>query len=358
MNRKPIALCATIFALLFACQVAVFAQIIVEGDNQLFDKPAATQPRLGTYGGGLDQRFRRNPDGTPDEGPQYQYLITVEPRAGNNYPLSGRAMLRGGQYTISGTLYGRSGTFRAVAHRQGEADEYFDGTGTADGLVITHLYERGQKFKLTIPLKFVSGSYAQQQAASAVKPRPQPLSSAVGAAFAGTFGLVSKVLGHVPPPGEGNNSITLGSMDEKSFRIEIRMKPPYIGSASVTHHYSSPLTSWLRPGQVVELTCWSEAERNGRDAPNLGSGCQWGVSGNGAEVIQSNHTFAGAGSDGFHPSSQAVTRFKVLNSGTITIVAGQNGQLWGGSDNWNPATYNYKYGAAATTNVGPPMIIH
>ena len=141
-------------------------------------------------------------------------------------------------------------------------------------------------------------------------------------------------------------------MDETSFKIEVRMKPPYIGSAVVTHNYSSPLSSRLKPGQVVELNCWSEAERTGRDAPNLGSGCQWGVSGAGAEVLESTHTFAGAGSDGFHPSSRAVTRFKVLNSGTITIVAGQNGQLWGGSDNWNPATYVYKFGARPAATVG------
>ncbi|MEA2785025.1 MAG: hypothetical protein QOF71_1129 [Candidatus Eremiobacteraeota bacterium] len=344
----------SIFALFLTLLIAAFGsaafgQITVNGDTSVFDKPAATQPRLGTYGGGDDARYRRNSDGTLASGPQYQYLITVEPRAGNNYPLSGRAMLRGGQYTISGTLYGRSGTFRAVAHRQGEPDEYFDGTGTADGLVITHLYDRGRKYPLTIPLNFVSGSYAQQQTASAPKLQPQPQSKPVPAGA--TFGLVSKVLGHVPPPGEGNNSTISGSMDERSFRIEIRMKPPFIGSAVVTHHYSSPLTSRLKPGQIVELTCTSEAERTGRDAPNLGSGCQWGVSGSGAEVLESTHTFAGAGSDGFHPSSQAVTRFKVLKTGTITIVAGQNGQLWGGSDNWNPATYVYKSGEIPAASV-------
>jgi hypothetical protein len=141
-------------------------------------------------------------------------------------------------------------------------------------------------------------------------------------------------------------------MDERSFRIEVRMKPPYTGSAFVAHHYSSPLTSRLKPGQIVELTCWSEADRTSRDF-NVGSGCQWIVEGPGAEIIGTpTKTFAGTASDGkFYALSRAATRFRVLNSGQIKITAAQGGQLWGGSDNWNPATYVYKSGEIPAASV-------
>jgi len=92
------------------------------------------------------------------------------------------------------------------------------------------------------------------------------------------------------------------------------------------------LTPRLKPGQIVELTCSSEADRTSRDV-NIGSGCQWIVEGTGAEVIGTpTRTFAGTASDGsFRASSTAATRFRVLNSGQIKITASQGGQLWGGS---------------------------
>lgn len=192
--------------------------------------------------------------------------------------------------------------------------------------------------------------------AATPKPTPTPRAPAAGGA---TFGLVSKVLGHAPGPAEGQYSVSSGSMSENSFHVELRMKPPSTGFASVTHHFSSPLTSFLLPGQVVELTCTSEATRQGRDTPYVGSNCQWYVEGDGAAVLDSTKTFVGTAGDGkFYPGSQAVTHFRVLKSGTIKITAAQGGALWGSSDNWNPATYIYKSGAAATTNVGGPMILH
>jgi hypothetical protein len=264
-------------------------------------------------------------------------------------------------YHVTGWVL-RDGRFYGWLHDENrDTAGKIGGTWSGSGPRITYIqpmlhFKTGPKRTVNILLAPAGQRVAQESAASAARPRaepkPHPLAASTPPVAGGSFGLVSKVLGHVPPPAEGNNSITSGSMDERSFRIEVRMKPPYTGSAFVAHHYSSQLTSRLKPGQIVELTCWSEADRTSRDF-NVGSGCQWIVEGAGAEIIGTpTKTFAGTASDGkFYSLSRAVTRFRVLNSGQIKVTAAQGGQLWGGSDNWNPATYVYKFAEMPTATI-------
>lgn len=163
----------------------------------------------------------------------------------------------------------------------------------------------------------------------------------------GSFGLVSKVVGNVPGPVEANDLTISGEVTERSFSIKVVMKPPYQGEASIKHEFSSPLGSTLRPGEEIELTVISSAEKSGSYQPTVAGTGYWLVEGDGAKVLQQGKVFIGSASDGkFYASGQATTKFQVLAKGTIKITAGYAGQYWGpaGNFNWNPCTYTYKFG--------------
>jgi hypothetical protein len=166
------------------------------------------------------------------------------------------------------------------------------------------------------------------------------------------FGLVSKEIGNVPPPGGDGNGTAEGGISEDSFFLLFKRRPESEGSMKITHNYSTTMGSTLKPGDIIELRCWSEAEKGGKYPPTIASGAHWIVEGD-ATVLEFKKTLVGITSDGtFTARAEGITRFRVGASGTIKITAGQGGQTWGGSTNWNPCTYTFKYREPAKFFVG------
>lgn len=168
------------------------------------------------------------------------------------------------------------------------------------------------------------------------------------------FGLVEKISGKIPDEAEAADFKISGIQTEKSFQVDIIMKPPYEGRARVKNEYSSQLTSTLKQGDIIELTALSTSDKSGSYQPNLSISGFWLVEGDGAEVLEFTKTFAGSASDGkFYASSQGKTRFKVLGKGTIKITAVYTGHYWGPAAawNWNPCTYVYKFKEAPKVKI-------
>lgn len=177
--------------------------------------------------------------------------------------------------------------------------------------------------------------------AKAANPKPKP------AATTGTYRLVETIVGEVPPPGEANDHKIWGTVSESSWSVNIEMKAPYVGRASLAHTYNKgKLGSELKPGEIVELHAVSISSKGGSYEPNLGGNAWWSVEGP-VEIFEQGKTFAGTASDGkFYPASSCTTRFKVgvgSKGARIKIVAGQAGKTWGSSKNWNPMTYIYEF---------------
>lgn len=163
----------------------------------------------------------------------------------------------------------------------------------------------------------------------------------------GAFHLVETILGEVPPPGEANDHKIWGHVSESSWSVNIEMKPPYEGRASLVHTYKKgKLGTTLKPGDVIELQAVSISSKGGSYEPNLGGNAWWAVEGS-VEILEEGKNFVGTASTGkFYPAASCRTRFKVLKASKgakIKIVAVQTGQVWGSSKQWNPVTYIYEF---------------
>jgi len=264
-----------------------------------------------------------------ERNPDVNWEVTITKSSGPDFNLVGTMEVNGKRVGIAGTVK--------------EDGRILGRAGSGDSLSVTGAYDFESK---TIEL-----TAAAKGAFDGLKAILKPGKLTVGR----NFGLVSKVVGNVPGPAEMNDYTVSGEVSEKGFSLTIKMKPPYQGEASIKHEFSSPLGSSLRPGDIIELTVMSSADKSGRDAPNVAGTGYWLVEGDGAEVIQTGKQFIGTASDGkFYASGQAVTKFKVLSKGTIKITAGYAGAYWGpaGEFNWNPCTYTYKFGEAPAKSGG------
>ncbi|MBL8209975.1 MAG: hypothetical protein JNK87_04655 [Bryobacterales bacterium] len=169
----------------------------------------------------------------------------------------------------------------------------------------------------------------------------------------GSFGLTRVITGTAPPPAVGNDGSVFGSMTEDRFSVTAEWKGAYQGKLTVEHHYKrGSLRETLYTGDEIELQIVSLASESGRDKHNVGSSASWYIEGS-AEVLEQGKTFAGRASDGkFYPASSNRVRFRVGSGGSIKIMAGHVGQLWGSSTNWNPVTYIYEFRQPATQKLG------
>lgn len=264
-----------------------------------------------------------------ERNPDVNWEVSITKSSGPDFNLVGTLEVNGKKSEIAGTL---------------KEDGRITGRAGAEGsLVLTGAYDFEHE-----TIKLIASAHPGAAGLTAIL-KPGKLS--VGR----NFGLVSKVVGNVPGPAEAAEYTVSGEVSENSFSLTIKMKPPYQGEASIKHEFSSPLGSTLRPGDIIELTVISSADKSGRDAPRLAGTGYWRVEGDGAEVLNEGKQFIGTASNGqFYASGQAVTKFKVLSKGTIKITAGYAGQYWGpsGNFNWDPCTYTYKFGEVPAKSGG------
>jgi len=177
-----------------------------------------------------------------------------------------------------------------------------------------------------------------------VQPKP-PADQQGNAAEQGTFGLVKKVVGKAPEPGDGRDGVISGSISQNACSFQFVAKPPYDGTISFQATFSAP-PAVLRPGDIIELTCSGSASESGRDKHNMGIGCGWGAIGS-CEMIEAKKFFIGRASDGkFYPSGEGKFKVKIESGGKIRLIASQGGMAWGTGAIWNPCEYFYEWNAA------------
>lgn len=256
--------------------------------------------------------------------PEGVWEITVSKGPAGAFNVTGHVTIGEAKIPIKGTL-GQSGKLT--------------GTGGPEGSYrIDGAYDFATK---TISIK-IKGFAVD----NTVRLKPEPLQ------HVSVFGMVSKEVGNVPPPGGDGNGTVEGGMSEDNFFVLVKRRPESEGSMKITHNYSTTMGSTLKPGEIIELRCWSEAEKGGKYPPTIASGAHWIVEGD-ATILEFKKTLVGITSDGtFTARAEGITRFRVGASGTIRITAGQGGHLWGGSTNWNPVTYTFKYREPAKFSVG------
>ena len=168
-------------------------------------------------------------------------------------------------------------------------------------------------------------------------PSPQPVK--------GAFGPPRKSFGHLAPPFENHEQKIVGEMTATSYRFTLERKPKSEGAITITHTYKGTVPEILKPGDVIELSCESEASASGPYPPSIGGSCHWDVEGSVTiDPVSTKASFVGIASDGkLHASGGSTTRFKVGSGGTVLIRAAQGGYYWGSSDNWNPAEYVFTF---------------
>lgn len=254
--------------------------------------------------------------------PSAAWEIVLTRSSGIDYGFSGFVEIGDTRRPIQGTLKGKTGKLLGSAKG-------------VDAIQVDGQYDFGSG-QIQVEIRLKGGMEAISAQLEPGRLKAQKL-----------FGLVEKIAGNIPSESEASDYKISGIQTEKSFQVDITMKAPYEGQARVKSEYSSQLTSTLKPGDVIELTTLSSAEKSGTYQPNLSISGFWLVEGDGAEVTEFTKTFAGTASDGkFYASSQATTKFRVLAKGTIKITAVYTGHYWGpaGAWNWNPCTYLYKFG--------------
>lgn len=191
-----------------------------------------------------------------------------------------------------------------------------------------------------------SATFTVKEPVVAPPPGTQPeRTGATPGAEQGTFGLVRKVVGRAPEPGEGPYGTASGSISQNACSFRFEAKSPYDGTISMQATFSTP-PAVLRPGDVIELTCSGSASESGKDKHNIGIGCGWEATGS-CEVVERKKFFVGRSSDGkFHPSGQGAFKVKVESGGKIKLVSTQGGFAWGNGGVWNPCEYHYEWNAA------------
>lgn len=205
--------------------------------------------------------------------------------------------------------------------------------GTAVAVIVT---PRARDLAALIP-----GSGGKAPDVRPAPPPPPPPRSSAGA-----FGPPEKKFGKLAPAYEDHTQKVYGVMTPTSVSITLERVPLPDGAITLKHNYSDAPPDVLRPGDVIDLSCKSEATISGKFPPNIGGGCSWYVGGSVRifDEESTRSTFVGiAGDGGFHAAGESHTKFEVQPGGSITIRAEQGGYLWGISDNRNPAEYVYTY---------------
>jgi hypothetical protein len=162
----------------------------------------------------------------------------------------------------------------------------------------------------------------------------------------GAYGPPVKRFGTLAPNFENHEQKITASMSANSYSFSLERKPASEGAIMFAHTYSGNVPDILRPGDVIELTCESNARGTGRYPPNIGEGCHWDVEGNVIlDPASTKGSFVGMASNGqLYAKGESKTKFKVgSGGGKIVIRAVQGGYYWGSSDNWNPAEYVYTF---------------
>ena len=162
----------------------------------------------------------------------------------------------------------------------------------------------------------------------------------------GAFGPPVTRFGRAPGPQETNDQKVSGTMTKSSMKVTVERKPASEGSVTITHTFSGTIPDILKPGDIIELSCESAAEKSGPNPLYVGGNCQWWVEGNVTMITPptTKMSFAGYASDGkFYDKSTSTTKFKVETGGRLSIQAWQKGPAWGATDNWVPAEYVYTF---------------
>jgi hypothetical protein len=161
----------------------------------------------------------------------------------------------------------------------------------------------------------------------------------------GAFGPPVKSFGHLAPPFENHEQKIFGAMTPTGYRFTLERKPASEGAITITHTFNGTVPDILKPGDILELSCDSQAAVSGKYPPNIGGGCHWYVEGSVTiDPVSTKGSFVGVASNGqVYATGSSKTRFKVGTGGKVLIRAAQGGYYWGSSDNWNPAEYVYTF---------------
>ncbi len=181
-------------------------------------------------------------------------------------------------------------------------------------------------------------------------PSPSPSLGATG--DSGNFGLVAKVVGHVPGPQADPYGTWSGSIGESNISATFAStRADYDSHASLQATWSVPPPS-IKAGEIIDLIVTASGSVSGKDHASPSIDAVWSSSG--GEFVESKSAFAGVSQSGaIIGSGSGHYKFKAPQSGEFTLYSAQSGLAWGSGGAWHPCEYKYKMGSAPISGPAP-----